>query len=189
VKEIIERLIAPDRFSMKSLYDNVWSVFSTNELVADSMNVLKSDFSTNKYKQLAYGILRHTFLIELVKVPGIETTKFRTRWYSQLSGDPRECSFEECLEVAQDMILSLTNGWLNESENFEVMTLFLEHAILPYELPLDYVERPAINDSITRIHRRGNIAWVIDENLIRTLKLRQYLTNPQTSLMLHSLKK
>jgi hypothetical protein len=181
MKEIIERLIAPDRFSMKSFYDNVWSVFSVNELVADSMNVLKSNFSTNKYKQLAYGILRHTFLIELVKVPGIETTKFRTRWYSQLSGDPRECSFEECLEIAQDLILSLTNGWLDESENFEVMTLFLEHAILPYELPLDYVERPAINDSITRIHRRGNIAWVIDENLIRTLKLRQYLTNPQTS--------
>ena len=79
MQEIIERLIAPDRFSMTSLYDNVWSVFSSHEIIADSINVLKNDFSKNKYKQLACGILRHAFLIELVKVPGIETTKFRTR--------------------------------------------------------------------------------------------------------------
>lgn len=40
MREIIERLIASDRFSMKSLYDNVWSIFSVNELVADSIRVL-----------------------------------------------------------------------------------------------------------------------------------------------------
>jgi hypothetical protein len=145
------------------------------------MSILRNDFSKRKYKQLACGILRHAFLIELVKIPGIETTKFRTRWYSQLSGDPRECSFEECLEIAQDLVFTLINSWLNNSENFEVLTLFLEHGILPYELPIDYIERPVINDIITRIHRRDNIAWIVDENVIRTLKLRQYLTNPQTS--------
>ena len=78
-------------------------------------------------------------------------------------------------------ISTLTNVWLNKSENFEALTLFLEHTILPYKLPIDYVERPAINDTVTRIHRRGNVAWIVDENVIRTLKLRQYLTNPQTS--------
>lgn len=181
MQEIIDRLIVSDRFSMKSLYADVWSVFSTNIVVAENIGILKNTFSKNKYKQLACGILRHAFLIELVKVPGIETTKFRTRWYSQLNADPRECSFEECMEIAQDLVVSLTSGWLNNPENFEVLTLFLEHCILPYELPIDYLERPAINDMVTKIHRRDNIAWIIDENVLRTLKLRQYLTNLQTS--------
>lgn len=181
MQEIIDQLIVSDRFSMKLLYASVWSVFSTNKAIAENISILKNTFSKNKYKQLACGILRHAFLIELVKIPGIETTKFRTRWYSQLSGDPRECSFEECLEIAQDLVVSLTSGWLNNPENFEVLTLFLEYRILPYELPIDYLERPAINDMVTRIHRRDNIAWIIDENILRTLKLRQYLTNLQTS--------
>ena len=181
MQEIIDQLIEYDRFSMRSLYESVWSFFSTNKAIADSIGILRNKFSDKKYKQLAYGILRHAFLIELVKIPGIETTKFRTRWYSQLRGDPRECSFEECLEIAQNLILTLTNDWLNKSENLEVLTLFLEHGILPYELPIDYVEKPATHDTVTRIHRRGNIAWIIDENVIRTLELRKYLTNPQTS--------
>jgi hypothetical protein len=49
-------------------------------------------------------------------------------------------------------------------------------------LPIDYVERPTVNDDVAiRIHRKDNIAWTADENITRTLKLRQYLTNPQAS--------
>ena len=182
MQEIIDQLIVSDRFSMKLLYASVWSVFSTNKAISESTSILRNDFSKKKYEQLAYGILRHVFLIELVEIPGIETTKFRTRWYSQLLlGDPRECSFEECMEIARDLVVSLTSGWLNNPENLEVLTLFLEYGILPYELPIDYVERPAINDMVTKIHRRGNVSWIVDKNVIRTLKLRKYLTNPQTN--------
>jgi hypothetical protein len=181
MQEIIENLTAVDRFSMNTLYNNVWSIFTSDQKIANSANVLQNRFSKKKYKQLACGILRSAFLIELVKVPKIESTKFRTRWYSQLSGDPRECSFEECLEIAQNLLLTLTNSWLNESANCEALILFLENSILPYELPIDYIERPAIHDTVTRIHRIGNLDWSINDNIIRTLKLRQYLTNPQTS--------
>lgn len=181
MQEIIDQLIASDRFSMKLLYDSLWSIFSANTVITDSISILQNKFSNKKYKQIACGILRHAFLIELVKIPGIETTKFRTRWYPQLSEDPRKCSFEECLEIAQDLVLTLINDWLNKPENFEILALFLEHSILPYELPIDYVERPLTNNMVTRIHRRGNVAWIIDENVVRTLNLRQYLTNSQTS--------
>jgi hypothetical protein len=181
MQEIIENLTAVDRFNMNTVYDVVWSIFASDQKISDSVNVLQSRFSKKKYKQLAFGILRSAFLIELVKVPGIESTKFRTRWYSQLSGDPRECSFEECLGIAQNLLLTLTNSWLNESANCEALILFLENSILPYELPIDYIERPAIHDTVTRIHRIGNLDWSLDDNIVRTLKLRQYLTNPQTS--------
>jgi len=95
MQEIIERLISLDRFSMNELYNHVWGIFSDDEVIVDSAITLKENLGNKKYKQLACGILRHAFLIELVKVPGIETTKFRTRWYSQLGEDPRQCSFEE----------------------------------------------------------------------------------------------
>ena len=168
---------------MKSLYDSIWPVFSTDKAISDSITALINDYGLNnkKYRQIACGILRYSFLIELVKIPGIETTKFRTRWYSQLNEDPRECSFKECLEIAQNLIRTLTNGWLNEAENFETLLLFLEHNILPYELPIDYIEIPAVDDVTTKIHRKDNVAWIVDDNIIRTLRLRQYLTNPQTS--------
>ncbi|MEY3869378.1 MAG: hypothetical protein ACRCT1_23180 [Microcoleaceae cyanobacterium] len=186
MQEIIDRLIASERFSMTSLYNSVWSIFSTNEAIADSISILMahshfSNKSKKKYKQLAYGILRHTFLIELAKLPKVETTKFCTRWDSQLNGDPRECSFEECLEIAQELILKLTSGWINTPKNWEVLDLFFSHGILPYELPIDYLERPTMSETFTKIHRKGNIDWMVDENVIRTLKLRKYLIDPQTS--------
>jgi len=181
MQEIIERLISLDRFSMNELYNHVWGIFSDDEVIVDSAITLKENLGNKKYKQLACGILRHAFLIELVKVPGIETTKFRTRWYSQLGEDPRQCSFEECLEIAQHLVLTLENNWLGESRNIEALNLFLEYGILPYELPIDYLERPADHNVTDRIHKMGNVEWIVDENVIRTLKLRQYLTNPQTS--------
>ncbi|MEB3279206.1 MAG: hypothetical protein VKK42_09845 [Lyngbya sp.] len=181
MQEIIDQLIASERFSIKALYESVWSIFSSNEVIIDSINLLRNQFSQSQYKKLGYGILRHAFLIELVKIPGIDSTKFRTRWYSQLRGDPRECSFEECLEIAQNLVLNLTHSWLSDPENLEVLNLFLNSSIIPYELPIDYLERPKIDDTVTQIHRKGNLAWIVDENVIRTVKLRQYLINSKTS--------
>lgn len=181
IKKIIDQLIASDRFSMDSLYEKVWPIFSSDTLLADSISSLNSHFSKTHYKKLACGILRHAFLIELVKLPKIETTKFRTRWYSQLQGDPRECSFSDCLKIAHDLIFTLTKSWLNNPKNLEALNLFLDYSILPYELPIDYIDRPIPTDTTIKIHRRGNITWIVNETVIRTLKLRQYLVNPQTS--------
>lgn len=181
MRQTIDQLVASDRFKMNALYERVWSRFSADETIAHHLNIIKSDLSKKHYQQLAFGILRHAFLIELVKLPSVETTKYRTRWYSQLDGDQRECSFLECLAIAQDLVFDLTRNWLNQSDNLEALNLFFNHAIIPYELPIDYIERPTLDDKSTKIHRRGNVAWVIDQNVIRTLKLRQYLTNPQTS--------
>lgn len=181
MQEIIDQLIASDRFSMNSLYQQVWPILLNDSAIADSISSLRSNFSNSQYKQLAYGILRHAFLIELVKLPGIETTKFRTRWDSLLQGDSRECSFADCLKIAHDLVSTLAEGWLNNPQHLEGLNLFLGCNILPYELPIDYRDRPIATDTITKIHRRNNITWIVDETVIRTLKLRQYLANPQTS--------
>ncbi|MEG4246559.1 hypothetical protein QUA46_25790 [Microcoleus sp. MON2_D6] len=180
--EQIEKLVANDRFNMKEFYNILWPVFSVDQAIANSINTLlkQHKISEKMCKDIFCGIFRHSFLIELAK-PDVTTTKFRTRWYTQLDEDPRKCSFEECLEIAKNLISILANGWLNEPINFEALSLILEYSLLPYELPIDYIERPNLKDLNTRIHRKDNIQWMVDENIIKTLKLRKYLTNSETS--------
>lgn len=181
MRETIDQLVESQRFHMNTLYDSVWSMFASDETIAPNINIIREKISAKQYKKLGKGILRHAFLIELVKLPGCETTKYRTRWHSQLNDDQRECSFSECLAIAQALVFELTDSWLNDSDKCIALNLFLNHEILPYELPIDYSEQPALHDLATKIHRRGNVEWVINQDVIRTLKLRQYLTNPQTS--------
>lgn len=139
-------------------------------------NVGKLDelLSHAKLTWLVGSIIRHVFLIELVKVPKIETTKVRARWYDQLNGDPRHCSYEECLAIARDLVDELANGWLENAEQLQELDLFYEHPVLSYEVPIDYA---AVDTE--RIHRQGNLIWAADPLTVRTLRLRSYLTDAE----------
>lgn len=132
------------------------------------------------YKDLRSMILRNVFLIELVKVPKIESTKVRVRWYEQLADDSRQCSFDECLGIASQLLTELST-WLEDAQHKELIELIFEESILPYEAPIDYRERPAHDDAVTRMHRLGNLYWVYDELMLRTLKLRKFLRAAETS--------
>lgn len=180
IQREIERLLAGDRFSMQTLCDAILPLIEEHSSVAAVVPLLQQVLG-GEYRKLLCGIIRHVFLIELVKVPKIETTKFRFRWYAQLENDQRYCSFEECLEMAEDLLLELAQGWLRNEQNQEILMLFFNHSLLSYELPLDYQARPPLADSATRIHRRGNLRWTATDTMRRTLKLRQFLTNPAAS--------
>lgn len=175
----LEELLAATRFSMPTLSREVWPLIERHGAVAPVVPVLKQRLPDH-YEKLARAILRHVFLIELVKLPAIETTKFRFRWFEQLDGDPRSGSFDECVNIAGDLLTQLAGGWLDTADNEELMKLCFEQSILPYELPLDYQDRP-LGTTGPGIHRRGNLVWKSDETMLRTLKLRKYLRDPSTS--------
>jgi hypothetical protein len=176
----IERLLAEDRFSMPTLCDAILPLIERHASFAPTVPTLQRLLGQN-YRKLVCAIIRHVFLIELVKVPKIETTKVRFRWFSQLENDQRYCSFDECLSMAEDLLVEIANGWLVNQANKEILQLFFNHSLLSYEVPLDYDARPPLADSITRIHRCGNLRWIATDTMRRTLKLRQFLTNPATS--------
>jgi hypothetical protein len=143
----------------------------------DRLSALKASLGED-YDKLAKTILRNVFLIELVKKPKIETTKFRVRWIDELSNDPRGCSFDECLHMAQGLIRELP-GWLGKSpEHGLTLQLSFNCSLIPYEAPLDYQLRKAANG---KLHTRGNLTWLFDPLVLRTLKLRAFLTNDKTS--------
>lgn len=180
MKETIEQLVESERFNMNALESGVWPLIEAHQSLSKPLSSLSRRFTARQYKHLKNAILRHVFLIELVKIPTIDSTKFRVRWYSQLRDDPRECSFEECLEIAEDLLNSLVL-WLEVEQHRDFLELFFTNSILPYEMPIDYHEVPTRADFTTRIHRRGNIEWAYDEIMLRTMKLRKYLTDKATS--------
>ena len=180
LQSTIETVVEKERFSMPTLYELAWPLIEQHSGVAGRVDALHSAFG-ERYRRLGYTILRHVFLIELVKVPKIETTKVRVRWYPELEGDQRFCSFQECLDIASDLVETLLSRELAVPLFAEAMSLLDEVGILPYESPIDYQTRPLSTDTQTRIHRRGNVIWLCDETMMQTLRLRKRLTSPTTS--------
>lgn len=161
---------------MTGLANIVWPLIEREPELRGPLGRLSELLGAN-YRKLAFSILRNSFLIELVKVPKIETTKFRVRWFAQLENDPRFCSFEECLLMAKDLLATLPK-WLKNPNHLECLLLSFSYGIIPYESPLDYVVRFTRQN---RLHQRGNLAWLYDELVLRTLKLRKYLMDEETS--------
>ncbi len=177
----LETATADDRFNMRALHAAAWPKFERVDGLNAPLRELSRRLGTTASQCLGHAILRHAFLIELVKVPKIETTKFRVRWFDQLDGDPRWCSYDECLTIAADIVARLVGGWLDERNNDELLRLCFDNAIIAYEAPIDYAVRPAPDDHTTRIHRRGNLVLTSTDTMLRTLKLRKFLTSASTS--------
>ncbi|MEX1185608.1 MAG: hypothetical protein WEA80_03380 [Gemmatimonadaceae bacterium] len=181
IQQIFERFATADRFNLRQLHQEIWPIFEADPVVSEPLRLLRERLGDKHYRSLGNALLRHVFLIELVKVPAIETTKYRVRWFEQLTGDPRWCSFDECLDIARDLTTHLSDGWLDDPDHEQALKLCFEHCLLPYEVPLDYATRPEPNDSSTRIHRRQNLVWISTETMLRTLRLRQFLTDSASS--------
>ena len=140
IRDQMEQIVVTnDSFNMRRLADVVWPLIEPLPSVAAVSPVLRNCLGAN-YRKLSYSILRNAFLIELVKVPKIETTKFRVRWFGQLEGDPRYCSFDECLNIAVELLATLPT-WLETPAHAECLNLSFSNGIIPYEAPLDYTKR------------------------------------------------
>ena len=179
--EVLDSLINAERFSMSALFSEAWPLIEADAAIATSLTSIRRALSPAHYRKLQYAILRQVFLIELVKQPRIETTKFRARWCNELAEDPRGCSYEECLQIAHSLLIELSTTWLTDASHRETLTLFFDYGLLPYEVPIDYKTVPSPLDTTTRLHCLDNLSWTFDRTMARTLKLRQFLTDPGTS--------
>jgi hypothetical protein len=165
---------------MGSLCHEVWPLVEGRPHTAQAIALVKASLPQGHYKKLREALLRNVFLIELAKEPVFETTKFRTRWFGGLSQDQRFCSFDECVEILDVLILGLPE-WLEIAGHRELLVLFFEESLLPYEVPLDYAEVPKAADNTTRIHRLGNLTWAYTDLVLRTVKLRKLLADSTLS--------
>lgn len=175
IKTVIDTAVASNRFGMNALFD---LLISNPEFIGlGDSKPLEKLFGSSDTKKLLIGILRFAFLIEIVKTPKIETTKFESRWGQRLSeDDPRQASFQECIEIYKYSVIQLMDHVAKKAENVDVIDSFLKRRQVPYEIPLDYKNR--ITDG--KIHVVRNIDWYFGDSVKKVTKLRDLLLDPLT---------
>jgi hypothetical protein len=174
MKSIFENETATERFSLNNVYLVIFEKekekYLKDELKTKIDNIIKT-IGDAPAKRVLLGILRFSFFIEPVKKPKIETTKFAVRWTTELNGDPRYASYENCYDIFINLIDELEPA-LNIDENKSLIEGFSKYQKVSYEMPIDYKDRKT-----TPIHKKENIEWIWSNLPHEILKLRMYLTD------------
>lgn len=177
---IEQALSAASRFNMGRFYAAIWPLVEAHAPLSRHLFALETRLNTvspTLFSKISQAILRKAFLIQAVTTIG-GSARIRVRWYEELRDSQRYCSFDDCVEIASDLLDQIAGGWLDVPENLQTLVLIERNFILSYEWPIDYLNRVAPNDNNTAIHRRGNIGWRTDVALLDMLKLRQALKDP-----------
>lgn len=177
---LLSEITAQRPFRIGRAYGEFWPDILQAGDLQPALDEIGSILGAERVAAVEKAVLRSAFLIELVELPGAETTLFQTRWFEGLSGDPRRASFDECLLIAIDLLTSLP-AWLAQPGRQELVQSVLGCSILPYEAPIDYVERLGKNTASERIHKCGNLAWTFTDGMLAAAELRAFLTDPERS--------
>lgn len=171
MQRIFDAAVQADKFSGGSLLDSVKSSLQPESPLAVEHHRLIDAVGDRVADYALKAALRAAFLIELVKTPKIETTKFEVRWAERLPRtDPRHASYDDCLALCIAVLGGLADV-ITDQRCRTLLELFREESLIAYEVPLDYRERR--RDS--SIHTLDNLAWFWDEIPAKTVRLRHHL--------------
>ncbi|MHB8168907.1 MAG: hypothetical protein ACYDET_04570 [Thermoleophilia bacterium] len=166
IQGVCESAVSETRFNMNSVYSKLL------QTSPETCHLLHLDQLRNLYQsrtdKVIKGVIRASLFIELVKEPKIETTKFEVRWANRLGQeDPRFATPESCIDILEKLATDLVSLSDDQSRK-EIIELMLSRSLLPYEVPIDYVER--IRDGF--MHSAENMFWINDELVAKTVRLR-----------------
>jgi len=169
-RRVVEDEVGRARFSMPAVVRGALATLSgTEDLAAHA--AVEEAAGRRVAMHVLKGVLRSVFLIELVKTPKIETTKFEVRWASRLEErDPRHASYDDCCAALRSVMAELRIA-VGDPSKRELLGLFERQHLLPYEIPLDYRER--VVDG--QMHNAANIGWIWGDELKRVMTLRSFL--------------
>ena len=171
MKHIFDEAVLAEKFSGPKLLKALQAGLAPESALAQEYRRLKAAVGQKVADHAFMGVVRATFLIELVKTPKIETTKFEVRWADRLPvEDPRHASYDNCLNICTARLSDLAEA-MGEEEKKKLLTLFAEEKIVPYEVPIDYLERR----QETQIHALDNVGWFWDDVPAKTVRLRHFL--------------
>lgn len=163
-------MAAQDRFNMKQVARSIQAA-TGNPASLRRLQEITRTLGAAVASHILRGVMRSVFLIELVKAPKIESTKFEVRWTPRLSvADPRYASYDDCIAILDKAIADLEAS-VHDASNQELLGLMAVRPMVPYEIPLDYLDRRMT----APIHQADNIAWLFGELPKNTVKLRVLL--------------
>lgn len=167
----IETVISAKRFKMTTLIQAINQASDVD--VYEEHSELTEVLGRRTAVHVLQGLIRSCFLIELVKTPKIETTKFEVRWATRLSSsDPRFASFNDCVDIFEQAINQLDTH-IRDKNNVKLLDTFRTQKQTAYEIPFDYKERITQG----KIHTPSNIWWYFDNLPRKVIQLRTLLLN------------
>ncbi|XZM24182.1 hypothetical protein ACSXAD_07505 [Clostridium perfringens] len=170
IKILIENAVSAERFSITPVMKLLELLPSD---IQSTISLLSKNFSKPEMKKLLQGVIRQSFLIELVK-DDISSTKFEIRWTNRLVNDTRYCTFDNCLAIFNNLLKTLSQA---NNEEIKIVKTFINNQVLAYELPIDYIDRKPSNNNI---HSLSNINWFFTSNINDTILLREMLLSKTT---------
>ena len=173
LKKLFELAIDVERFKLLTLAEAILAT----DLYQSEFEILKTALGPKITNHIFLGLIRFSFLIELVKKPKIDSTKYEVRWAVRLGKeDPRFCEFEECLEIFNRLLSSLIEK-ISDTQNQKLLRGFTQTKQVPYEIPVDYCNRVLEG----KIHTAENVMWYFGELPRRVIGLRQFLLSKKNN--------
>jgi hypothetical protein len=182
LKYVLEESVKQERFSGRKMFQEADDILKKQETMAATITDLSKKLKRADYEYIITALLRTVFLIELVN-DDISSTKMEVRWIKKESkgkkqevfdqSDPRFSTFEECVNILTKLLSELQYS-VGKTE-IELLKTYRIRRLIPYEIPIDYVDSPLTQESITSIHASNNVQWIWGEEYQKTLKLRNFL--------------
>ena len=129
-------------------------------------NIIKAKLSAREYKAFRRSIIRNSFLIEPVN-DDVTSTKVETHWSHRLEGDVRYASYEMCVEIFNKLLYKIAHL---PSEDFNMLKEVFNNTVVPYEMPVDYIDRFA-----APIHTADNVDLFLNNEIKDCITMRRFI--------------
>lgn len=185
MKNIFDAAIGAETFRGKPLLKKLLNVLDQHRILQTAYHALTATWPQQTTgAEMFLGIVRWSFLIELVKTPKIETTKFEVRWADRLGkGDPRYATYNECLEMCAVLATEVAEAAKDPARR-TLLEAFDRRNLIAYELPVDYRKRVKSG----RLHVASNVEWLWGGLPNKTVLLRDHLLSNEAGTHLQTFK-
>ena len=129
-------------------------------------STIKQKLSAKEFKAFRRSMIRNSFLIEPVN-DDVTSTKVEAHWSHRLEGDVRYSTYEMCVEVFNKLLSKIANL---STEDFNMLKEFFNNTVVPYEMPVDYIDRFA-----SPIHTAQNVDLFLNDEIKDCITMRRFI--------------
>ena len=129
-------------------------------------NIIKHKLSVKEFIAFRRSIIRNSFLIEPVNNT-VTSTKVEAHWSRRLKGDVRYSSYDTCVEIFNKLLNKIANL---STDDFNMLKEFFNHTVVPYEMPVDYIDRFA-----SPIHTAQNVDLFLSDEIKDCITMRRFI--------------
>lgn len=162
-KNTIDTAVDSARFKIDDCIDFEASLDS---IQLQECNLIKRRLTAKEYKAFRRSMIRNCFLIEPVN-DEVTSTKVETHWSHRLENDVRYASYETCVEIFNKLLHKIA---ILSNEEFSLLKEFFNYTVVPYEMPVDYIDRFA-----APIHTADNTDLFLNDEIRDCITMRRFI--------------